>query len=398
MFLIQDGHQTFSHVGPALDAGIAEGVIWSPGDHTSERLEERVQEVASSAVAQAIDPQMYVAPLQDANPKRLSQHDLFPVPMSPRDYASRRLSAAVAKSLDLQVSLPVTHVLSPTVSVSQMTDRSAQVALSLAETSIDDWQERNDGRPLIVTSAVNASLLADPASVNSLLDELTDLDVEGFYLLFEIDPRSDPTQQDALLAEALYIVYTLAVVNAYDVWVGYAGLTGYLYRAVGATAFAAGFFQKQQWWSTRHWTGSGGGRQPRPRITLASLLGSLLVEAELRPVLEQRRDRSLGTELLTGAGELAAAYRTTGRTTAVEADRAAQTRQLFAVCDDLDSRITGDVARDIRRVREDITVAEGLHDRIDDTFVTLEQASAGRHLSVWRTALTSFVDRAGITI
>lgn len=373
----------------------AAGAIWSPADEKPDLLAERMRNAAEHGATQALDPQLYVAQLDDANPKRLLDHELFEIPL--RNFSARNLAAMVERVLEYQVDLEVTHLISPTFSVSSVSDRSAQIALNLAETTIDIVAEREkDGEelpPLLLSTAIERPVLADKDSVNALLDELTKHDVLGHYLLFEIDPDSDGSRQAALLAEALYAVYTLSVVQGRNVWVGYAGLSGYLYRAVGANAFAAGWFQKQQWWSPAHWSGAGGGggKPPRPRIFLDCLLGSLLVETELANVRSQRIDADLADDLLSGCGALAEAFRTGSST---EPDRAECAAQLLEVCSELDGRIGDDTQASLELIETDLAEARTLYERIDDAGVTLEGRSSDTQLSVWEEALAQFRKRA----
>lgn len=402
MFLIQGGHHSSTHIAQGIPAGRADGVIWSPADETPDHLTERVAQAAEHDVLQALDPQLYVAPLEDPNPKRLRDHELFPIPMRGRAFSARRMIGMVERVIDYQAGLQLTHFISPTVAVSTMTDRSAQIALNLAETTLELCEERRQNghatRPLLLSAAIERGVLGDSDAVNSLLDELTSHEAQGFYLLFEIDPSLDGARQSAFLAEALYIVYTLAVTQGAEVWVGYSGLAGYLHRAVGAKAFAAGWFQKQQWWSPGHWSGSGpgGGRPPRNRIFLDTILGSLLVDTELPNIRTQRRDTGLGGDLLDGAGALVATYREDGGPATL--DRAVCAAQLFEVCTELDSRIGDDLHANLTRVRDDLRAAREIYERIDATGVELEGRSSVAQVSVWEAALDAFLHRVGIEL
>lgn len=399
MFLIQDGHQAHTRVEPAIDDGDAGGVVWSLADQTPANLEQVIAAecMGRHGIVQAIDPQLYVAPLADANPKRLPDHELFAVPMRPRDFSARSLVPLVEALIEFQAERPVTHLLSPTVAVASMVDRLAGVAANLADTSLETWSAIDDERALLLSAAIQQSLLADPDNVDALLDELTAYECEGFYLLIELNPRTDPAEAAVLFERALYIVYTLAKVNEYRVWVGYAGLNGFAYRAAGAEAFAGGWWQKQNWWSPSHWTAGGGGRAPRARMYLETILGSLLIDTELRLIARQRSDTDLLAELLDGAGPLAAAF-AEGRPYDGNYDRADMTAQLYAVCSALDARITGDVEADLRRVLGDITQAEELYRRIRDVDVQVEPGIVRNAPVVWQMAITALGERLGFAL
>jgi hypothetical protein len=399
MFLIQDGHQAHTRVEPTISAGDADGVVWSLADQTPGNLDQVVgaDHMRGDEIVQAIDPQLYVAPLADANPKKLLDHALFTVPMRPRDFSARNLVPLVETLLAFQADRPVTHLISPTVPVASMVDRWAGVASDLADTSLATWDAVGDGRPLLVSVAIQESLLADAENVDALLDELTAYECDGFYLLLELDPRTDPAEASTLFEQALYLVHTLSVVNEYTVWVGYAGLNGYPFRAVGAEAFGGGWWQKQNWWSPTHWTPGAGGRTPRPRIYLESILGSLLIDNELRLIARQRTDASLFPDVLHGAGALATDF-ADGRPYGGDYDRHEMTAQLFAVCSALDGRIVGDVETDLRQVLNDIAGAEFLYRRIRDVDVQVEPGPVRNAPVVWQTAITSLGGRLGLAL
>jgi hypothetical protein len=185
-------------------------------------------------------------------------------------------------------------------------------------------------------------------------------------------------------------------VNEYTVWVGYAGVNGYVYRAVGAESFAGGWWQKQNWWSPSHWVaGGGGGRQPRPRIWLESVLGSLLIDNELQPISRQRTDADLLSDVLEAAGPLAEAF-ADGRPFYGNYDRAEMMAQFFATCSALDDRITGNVQRDLRAVLNDIVEAEELYGRIGDVGIQVEPGIVRNAPVVWQMAITALADRLGL--
>jgi hypothetical protein len=395
VFLVQDGHQAHTQIPDAVASGSAQGVIWSPADHSAVQLDDLVRADWLEGHTNAIDPQLYVAPLQDSNPKKLPDHGLFPVPLRARDLSARSIVTLVDRILEWQSGFPVTHLLSPTVSIASMADRSAEVAANLADASISAWAHRHDGRELLVSVAVAQSLLADPDSVDSLLDELTSYECAGFYLLLDLDPRLDPSELAVLTERALYIVYTLTQVQEYTVWIGYSGLKGYILRAAGADALTGGWWQKQNSWSTANWSAGGRGRAPRPRIYLDSLVGSLLIDTELELISRQNIDPSLYRDVLTGSGDLADAF-LNGRDFDSDYPRPDMIAQLFSVLGELDRRLEGDVESDMRQVLDDIADAEVLYRRIRDTRIQVDAGGGQALLTVWQTAITGLGRRLNL--
>ncbi len=395
MLLVQDGHQTHTRASEALDAGYAGGVIWSPGDHRPDHLSDCIRSDHLEGTAQAIDPQLYVARLSDSNPKKLAEYKLFPIPMGPRDLAARLLPDLVNRILDFQAGHePLTHFISPTLSVPSMADRKAQSASDLADASLAWKSASNDNRPLLLSLALERSLLEDEESIDGILDEATSFDADGYYLLFELPPELDRERSAVLQRRALYIVSALAA-NDYEVWVGYAGVGSYAMRAAGASVVASAWFQKQQWWSPDHWTGSGFGRQPKPRAFLSSTIGSLLLEDELDPL--RRVDQTLYAEVLDSPGPIADELRA-GRSPADgEFGRPECSQQLFATLADLESRFSGDMEADVARAIADLRAATDLVTRVND-LAPLDSRSGPRSVGAWVDATEGLASDLGFDV
>lgn len=397
MFLIQHGYQKGTKIHDAVRAGSSAGVIWSPGDERPDALAAAIRDPAYAAVSQAVDPQVYVSGLASASLKRLPDYGYFRGNLQPRHFTASSVVQLASDVLDWEAALPVSVVLAPSVAIDSATGRWAQVATLLTEASVSNWRARNDTRSIYATVAIRDSVLANEIEVNTLLNEITAWDCDGFYLLFEIDPNLDPTKQDDLLERALWITYSLGDLNEFPVWVGYAGLGGYAFRAAGASAFAAGWWQKLQYWTPDHWLEGGGGRQPRPRAVLDSLLGSILIETELAAI--RRADNQLYADLVSGVGPLSAALRQSSPSTVAGAtDRDQQAAQLFAVCSELDGRPVGSFDQRGRQLLNDIAGTLDLHRRIRQTGLQLELGSGPRRVNVWQNALEGLAARLGVNL
>lgn len=391
MFLIQDGHQQHTRVASAISSGLADGVVWSLGDTGPNTLPDAMSEAGSTI--QAIDPQLYVAPLQDANPKKLTAHELFEVPLALGDFSPSSVISLTRSILDFQISLPVSHLIAPTVPFESINSRWAQVASDLASSATE--HVASDARPLMVSVAVQESVLSDQDNVDALLDELTTYTCAGFYVLFELNPQGDPAEAALKWERALYIVHTLSILNDFEVWVGYAGMGGFAFRAVGASAFGAGWFQKQQWWSTSHWTASGGGRQPRPRVFLDTVLGSLVISGEVALVARQETDADLFNDLIAAASGPVAARLTESRSFDDDFSRDELNAQLFATCRAVDDRLTGQPENDLRTFRDQLAAARSLLQRVREADIELDSRSRNTILLTWQAAVISLGSRLG---
>jgi hypothetical protein len=396
MFLVQHGYQKGQKISDGLAAGRMDGVIWSPGDETPANLEAAIRDASTHGLPhQAVDPQVYVSTLQSANLKKLAQYGYFSPNLQPTDFSPRRISQIVQECLDFQASLDVTAIILPSIAVDSVGGRWAQIAANFLQAGIDDWGDRSDDRPILATAAVTGSLLSSEDEVNAFLDDLTSAEVDGYYLLLDIDPELGPPRYDDLIERGLWMTHSLAELNEFRVWAGYAGISGYVLRAAGAEGCGAGWWRKLNCWSLSHWLGGSGGRQPRPRVFLDTMLGSLLLVEELEPIYQA--DRALYNDIVAGAGPVAAQLRATNPAALVR-DRDAEAAQLFEVCHELDRRLTGDFTNRARRVLDDISDAQQLHRRIRATGRTLEARSGPGKLVAWESAVRGVAGRMGINL
>lgn len=397
MILVQDGFQAFNSGVRAKEAGLVDGIIWSLGDHRPPALAQRVKEGGFETSTQAVDPQFYVARIDDSNPKKIGDHGLFDVSLKRKDLSARRIPSHVEKVLGHQRDFKeLTHLISPTVAISSMADRSAQTAVDFAEAAISYQQEwEGEERPLLISVAAEQVLLLHRESVDALLDELTSLEASGFYLLFDIPPRGTSEQIATAVGHALYVVNTLHE-NDYEVWVGYCGFGGQAFRAVGADAFGTGWFQKQRAWSTGNWTKGQQGRQPKPRAYLGSVWGSLRFDIELEPLRVTNKD--LFDEVVSCNGPIAEDLRSEKKSPRDDFDQPACTAQLFAAMSEAD-RVLKDVSveEDLKITHSRVSEAITRLERIEEE-VNLEERSKPKHARAWKSGIEWFAQEVDIEL
>jgi len=395
VFLIQDGHHMRPHIASAIRRGHAKGAILSPADLTPALLAETASAVHTAGGVLAVDPQAIAIAVLDANPKKLMQHGhIDAVGVRARDLSSADITALAQRSLELQRAVGSSVLIAPTVPISSPDERWAQIAQNLAVASIADRRGKRDEVPLFVSVAARSALLSDRALVDDLLDELTRYEVDGFYVLAEVDVSRDLGAAHAAAEGTMHLVSALSQEADYRVWVGYAGKTGVVLRAAGAEATAGGWFHKQQWWSPSHWESSTGGQAPVARLSLAPLLGALRWEPEVRRLLDlRRRDDGLVAEVLSGPGELAAALRA-GSSAGAAPERPELVAQLLAVLSSLDAAIPDDVSRRALHVDELLREAGALQQRLRSLGLDLDEVRGGpRLVQVWSGALTATLRR-----
>jgi hypothetical protein len=278
----QHGWGKAEKIQKGLDEESLQGLILSPHDEDPSDLRDYVQSLAKRRPRPDVlfDPQMYVSLIPDANEGKLPQYKRYYRPdLNLRDLTGlRSVERLVHSALDYQRELPLTHIVSPTILIEGFADRTAQVALSLAQESLEYWQgSGTHSRPLLISFFFSESALAHHDQVAEFLDTISLYEVDGFYIV--VDRNSAMYSQDfepGRLSEMLRIIYSLRQ-SRFEVVVGYSDLISSVFSAVGATACATGWSQKLRRFNRARFQPSGGGRQPRDRYTSTPLVNSIFL-------------------------------------------------------------------------------------------------------------------------
>ena len=304
MLLAQAGYGRGQKIHRALDEELIDGVILSPKDERRERLEECVREL--SEVHQGawimVDPQFYATTVSVPRDGRLPEYDYYSdhAPLSRTQFSPRQIAGYVRACLDYQFDqLPgISHLISPSVLFDDFRDSWSQIALNMAEASIDHHDELSGAPPLLVSIVTSELALRNATGLGEFLDALSGLDVKGFYLLVNRSSSSYQLAMDPRAMEnLLYFVHVLSHLNDYSVVVGYSDWLGFLLHAAGASATATGWHQSLRQFSMTRFEPAVGGRRPRKRYASSPLLSGPLIAPELEDIFRT----GLLREALTGS-------------------------------------------------------------------------------------------------
>lgn len=401
MFLVQHGWGNGDgggNVGRALAAGDAAGVIWSACNYVPASLRSELKRNAGAV--QMLDPQLYVA--YAPGDIKMLQLDDYPWISMTRDAQGRLrqitpavVAQSVAAALQFQLGeSELTEVVAPARAISSGAGVQLNLIQAFAGCAVTWWRSNGDERPLFVSAPVEAALLDDGLQQERLAvaGALVRSGADGVYLLVELDPALDDATYSTRLENALWMVNRLS--QEMRVRVGYTGLNGWIFRAAGAEATAAGWFQNRRYWSLRHWIKRSGGS----RLERVALLPpfAMLTPADLAAV----RDANLNlyTQLLGNVGPLANRLARSPATAGAPISLEAHAAQLFAVCQHLDAAVGSNFRTDARQIIADVAAAETLRTAVAAAALTIEGAATDGRPEQWETALHGLANRLNISL
>lgn len=399
MLLAQAGYGRGNKIDTALDDNLVGGAILSPKDERRDRLEQYVTELRGNYPDASImvDPQFYVTTVSVPRDGRLPEYEYYAhhAPLSRTQFSPKQIARYVKACLDYQDGLPgLSYILSPSVLFDDFRDSWSQIALNMAEASIDHRDGLTDAPPLLVTIVTSEVALRSATGMGEFLDALSGLNADGFYLLVN---RSSPSYQAAMDTRAMenlmYFVHVLADLNEYRVIVGYSDWLGFLLHAVGAWATATGWHQSLRQFSMTRFEPAGGGRRPRKRYSSTPLLSNPLVVPELDDI---SRAGLLGS-VLSGNGYDTILQRGPASGEASWTDEIGCLAHWAAVGRAIE-RIEAQrrPAAKLNAAVQLIDAARILYDRLLSRGVNMEPRTGPDHLTSWRDSVLNFRHSAGV--
>jgi len=391
--LIQQGYGKGDKINVCMEKKIVNGVILSPRDDTINNIEDLIKDIYEKDNKSKIifDPQFYYSTYIDGTYKKLNDAEYFPGHIKLSELRSfRNINHYVTSTLDFQNDLGLGVLVSPTILVPNFSDRQAQISLSLAEESAS--YSKKIGKELLVSLVFKESALNETSNVHEFLNELTTLDVKGFYITVARNTVNyDQTFDDhTSLSNLLTMIYSLGEINEYEVIMGYSDIIGLLYLTVGATYISTGWHNSsKKFTEQQRILPVSGGRQPRERYTSIPLLNSIRT-TELDSIYKQFNDDDFKIFLSNAPRENIIK-------TGTPSDGWSRNHSHIHHWGSLNkyiSNIAGMTIEDrVGFMESSINNAKGLYRILDTNSIQLDPSSSGKHLSIWEDALKHFKEK-----
>lgn len=377
-------------INRGLTDRVITGVILSPHDENPSDLRSYVEELSKQRLKPDLlfDPQLYVSLLRDANEGKLPQYEYFRQNLGLRDFANlRNVQPLVRESIDFQRNLELTDILSPTICAESFADRSAQIALTLAQESVDYWNGlTGDKRPLLISFLFTELALTNSEQVSEFLDAISLLEADGFYLVVD---RNNPVYsqdfQPTQLGQMLRMIYALKR-SRFEVVCGYSDFLNLIYGAVNADAGATGWSQKLRRFNRSRFQPSAGGRRPRDRYSSSNLLNSIYL-TELDACQDVQKLKAVKSDTPYDRCFDGQSY-----PSGVSWSPEDSALQHWASISKLIDSLTGTSVKErLGQVSQKVSEAQTLYRSLAKLGVRFEPPNGQTHLENWAEAITNFL-------
>jgi hypothetical protein len=273
MLLCQHGHGKSNKIDQGIKSGDIAGAILGPCNESPDGLISYSQKLRKAGATSLIDPQLHACQVKPPKHGKLPEYDYYQSPFG-RMKASRSsiISSVVSDALSLQQDADVTSYISPTVHFTDFNDAWSQASFAFADESIS-WAEENDDKEIYISLVMSEACLKDHNGLSKFLDDITELDVHGFYIVIDREYTTYTTDFDPRsLSGLMQLAYILGDLNEYSLIFGYTDLVGVVLSSFSNISTACGWYNSLRQFSMNRFQYRSGGRPPKPRYTSCNLL------------------------------------------------------------------------------------------------------------------------------
>lgn len=386
----QHGHGKSDKIDKALDTGAIDGVVFGARNEKLENIEACVEAVREKDGQILFDPQFHVSTITPANDRFLPEYPYYKAAMTAADFVGiKKLENYVKTTLNFELGLQPSRLISPTVIFESFGSNWYQTALNLADASLDFHSGMSGAPPLLLSFVIGEQALGSRFELEAFLDQVTSWEnVFGLYVVIsrEESPYSQIFDSERL-ANALYMSYVLGHINGLEVVNGYSDFCGILYRAVGSSAFATGWSQGLRQFHKRAFTKQKpGGQLPRLRYTSLPLLNSILL-SELQQIYEVDRLE----DVLSG---VSLDNLITDAESPEESDWNQPASELhhWESLHLMDGYLSGEVPADVSDIEEKIIEAKELYVSLEEDGIVFGSQTRSNHLDQWAEGIRKLRD------
>jgi hypothetical protein len=381
---IQHGHGKSDKIATALEDRTISGIIFGARNEKPDNLQMCLNEIRRgyNDCKLLFDPQFYVSRLNPPNDRYLPEYPYYTAGLTTNDFISpRRIGEFVRETLNYQVKLGLDSLISPTVIFDSFSDRWHQIALNLANASLEYHAELPTPPPLLLSFVFSENALLDTDEVNHFLDTVTqkEWNMQGFYIIIDRNDRNyNQRFEYSRLAQYLYLVYVLGHINNLHVICGYTDFIGILLRAVGAKIFASGWNHSLRQFNRSNFIKRRpGGSTPLQRYSSSPLLNSIRFNEELKLIHEIGRINDVLSNVEIDK-------KITDWTTPLSQQHHWQT--LMA----MDNKVSDDINANLNNIVQQLREADGLYRMLEVEGIQFDHNSGPSHLMEWVRAINEF--------
>lgn len=393
--LAQQGFGKGNKINQGLADNSLNGVILSPRDERYTKFDDFISQIKNKDTDILMDPQLYYSTFAGSDDKYLSLCSYYPGNLTASSFRFNAMNKFVKDCFEFQNNLGVTEYISPSILIPNFSDRWAQILLNMA-----DIASSYTGKKVIISVIFQENALNDFNSVNEFLNDLTTLDVDGFYIMVSRNNviYDQKFENSEALSNLMLMVYSLSEINEYKVILGYTDIIGLLFGAVGAYGVATGWYNSLRKFTVQQRImPSTGGRSPRDRYTSSPLLNSLLItELESISAIMKRSGGDLSPFLSNTKYDK---YIKNGRTPSEQWNRNFSHLQHWSALRNLYDEICDDslfIDDRLNKLIDKIKTAASLYSILKNYAVQFERPNPDAHLATWLESIKQFKEKANI--
>lgn len=392
--LAQHGYGKSNKIDRALQANDISGVVLSPKAESLDKLIAFSSDLKEKYpnVQVYFDPQFYICGMQgDVTAGKLVGYPYYSAGLTRANLSvPSNLHDYVETAINTQRELNLLDIFSPSIIFDDFDGRDSQIAISLAYEGVALTTAEKE---LYVSLCIHENAFRNKSSMEEFLNVISLLDVKGFYIIIARNNNtSNPTAIDTnILSNILCFLYTLSILNGFEIIIGYSDLLSIPMAAASNASFACGWYNNLKNFCESNFRPSSGGRRPRKRYTSGVLMSSLLLLPEIA---------TLNRMKLLSKIESPSPFNGIIRPNLDDAKWTDEISCLhnWHVLNSLLSEIEsqGSPTNRLNYIIANIKQASKIYRTISEKGFQLDAKSSGSHLSSWRAALSDFRTQVGI--